>query len=392
MIKVLIVFGTRPEAIKMAPVVMEFKRHPKRFKTMVCVTAQHRQMLDDLLRLFKIKPDYDLNIMQENQSPFEITQLVLQRIKPVLTKEKPTIVLVQGDTTTAMATSLAAYYLKIKVGHVEAGLRTNDKYAPFPEEINRRITSVIADYHFAPTKRAKQNLLKEGIPIKNIFVTGNTVIDALFYILKTTKKLNIPVLDKISTKKKLILLTCHRRENFGKPMLNIFTAVRKIAETRRDVEIIYPVHPNPNVWGPAHKILGNIKNVHLIPPVRYEVFCHLMKRANLILTDSGGIQEEAPSLGKPVLILREVTERPEAVESGTARIVGTNQNRIYRETMRLLNDIRFYRRMSRANNPFGDGKASKQVSTILSSKKVSQSNKNAESSQLRSFQIDQTHH
>ncbi|MEO0225601.1 MAG: UDP-N-acetylglucosamine 2-epimerase (non-hydrolyzing) [candidate division WOR-3 bacterium] len=356
--KVFIVFGTRPEAIKMAPVVMELKKHPKKFRTVVCVTAQHRQMLDDLLDLFNIKPDYDLNIMQENQSPFEVTQLVLKRIKPVLLKEKPDIVLVQGDTTTTMATALAAYYLKIKVGHIEAGLRTNDKYAPFPEEINRRITTVIADYHFAPTKRARENLLKEGIPAKNIFVTGNTVIDALFYILRKTKNIKIPVLEKIRPDKKIILLTCHRRESFGRPIVEIFRAVHRIAEKRKDVEIIYPVHPNPNVKILAYKMLGKLKNVHLIPPVRYDLFCHLMKNAYLILTDSGGIQEEAPSLGKPVLVLREVTERPEAIEAGTSRIVGMDRNRILRETFRLLNNKRLYSRMSHIKNPFGDGKSS----------------------------------
>lgn len=363
--KILVVFGTRPEAIKMAPVVMELKQHPRKFKTVVCVTAQHRQMVDDLLRLFRIRPDYDLDIMQDNQTPFEVTQLVLKRIKPVLLKEKPDIVLFQGDTTTTMATALAAYYLRIKVGHVEAGLRTNDKYAPFPEEINRRITSVIADYHFAPTKGARDNLRREGVPAKSIVVTGNTVIDALFYTLRTTKRVRIPILEKISPNKKIILVTCHRRENFGKPMQSTFRAIKKIAKTRPDVEIIYPVHPNPNVKVPAYRILGMTPNIHLLPPVRYEVFCHLMKRAYLILTDSGGIQEEAPSLGKPVLVLRNTTERPEAVESGTARIVGTNENRIVRETLRLLRHGGSYHAMSQARNPFGNGRASARMRRFI---------------------------
>lgn len=363
--KVLLVFGTRPEAIKMAPVVLELKKYPKKFKTIVCVTAQHREMLDDLLQLFRIRPDYDLDIMQRKQTPFEITQLVLKRIKPVLLREKPDMVLVQGDTTTTMATALAAYYLKIKVGHVEAGLRTHDKYAPFPEEVNRRITSVIADLHFAPTKRARENLLREGIPSKNIFVTGNTVIDALFYVLKKTRKMKIPILERIDPKKKIILVTCHRRESFGKPMQNIFRAIKKIAQTRPDVEIIYPVHPNPNVKIPARRILGNVQNIHLIPPVRYEVFCHLMKRSYLILTDSGGIQEEAPSLGKPVLVLRDVTERPEAVEAGIARIVSTNEKRIVRETLRLLKHGQSHHTMSRARSPFGNGLASSRMRRLI---------------------------
>jgi UDP-N-acetylglucosamine 2-epimerase (non-hydrolysing) len=322
-------------------------------------------MLDGLLQLFRIRPDYDLDIMQRKQTPFEITQLVLRRIKPVLLREKPDMVLVQGDTTTTMATALAAYYLKIKVGHVEAGLRTHDKYAPFPEEINRQMTSVIADLHFAPTKRARENLLREGIPSKSIFVTGNTVIDALFYVLKKTRKMKIPILERIDPKKKIILVTCHRRENFGKPMQNIFRAIKKIARARPDVEIIYPVHPNPNVKIPAHRILGKIANIHLIPPVRYEVFCQLMKRAYLILTDSGGIQEEAPSLGKPVLVLRDVTERPEAVEAGTAHIVGTCSNAIKTTILRNLTPFAERAPLHLGTSVFGNGEAAIRITRIL---------------------------
>lgn len=365
------IFGTRPEAIKMAPVILELKKYPERFKSLVCVTAQHRQMLDQVLNLFDIKPDYDLDIMRPGQNLFDITCNVLQGLKDVLEKTKPDLVLVHGDTTTTMAASMAAYYCQIPVGHVEAGLRTHNKYAPFPEEINRRITGALADFHFAPTKGARQNLLNEGTPAETITVTGNTVIDALLKIagkiqedpkLHSSLESNFTFLDPA---KKLILVTGHRRENFGEGFENICYALSDIVRLHPDVEILYPVHLNPNVQEPVKRILGPLKNIHLIKPADYLPFVYLMNRAYLIITDSGGVQEEAPSLGKPVLVMRDSTERPEAVDAGTVILVGTDRQRIVSETSRLLSDLGAYSAMSLAHNPYGDGKAVERIVNSL---------------------------
>ncbi len=368
MTKVLTVFGTRPEAIKLAPVLVELAKHQNEVVSKICVTAQHREMLDPFLKIFEIKPDYDLNIMRPNQSLFEVTTRALTGLKDVLETERPDIVLVQGDTTTAFAAALAAFYCKIPVGHVEAGLRTLDKYRPFPEEINRRLISHLADLHFAPTARAKENLLAEGIDISSIFVTGNTVIDALFMILDRTKPQD-PLQDlELDPNKRLILVTAHRRENFGEGLVNICRALKKIVRQAPDVEIVYPVHLNPNVRSTAEKFLRGVKRVHLIEPLDYIAFVHLMKRAYLILTDSGGIQEEAPSLGKPVLVLRETTERPEAIEAGVAKLVGTKTENIVEATLQLLQDTQEYKKMASAQNPFGDGMAAKRIVHILLNK------------------------
>lgn len=369
MIKVLSIFGTRPEAIKMSPVVKEIGKHSERFENKVCVTAQHRQMLDQVLNLFSINPDYDLNIMKHEQDLFDVTCNVLKNLKPILEKEQPDIILVQGDTTTAMATSIAAYYCKIKVGHVEAGLRTNNKYSPFPEEINRKITGALADLHFAPTESSRQNLLREGIADNTVFVTGNTVIDAL---LIATNMINSNAEIKnhldvnfsfLNPKKRLILVTGHRRENFGERFENMCIALAEIAQRHQNVEILYPVHLNPNIQEPVRRILGNkkLKNIHLVEPVDYLPFVYLMSRSYLIITDSGGIQEEAPSLGKPVLVTRETTERPEAVTAGTVRLIGTDKQKIVEETSLLLKDIDTYKQMSMSHNPYGDGKAAVRI-------------------------------
>ncbi len=371
--KILSIFGTRPEAIKMAPVIKELEKRPDIFKSLVCVTAQHRQMLDQVLNLFDIKPDYDLNIMKPGQDLFDVTCNVLKGLKAVLEKERPDMVLVHGDTTTTMAASLAAYYCKIKVGHVEAGLRTHNKYAPFPEEINRKVTGSLADLHFAPTEAARQNLLREGVPEETIFVTGNTVIDALLSVVRMIEQkpdLRTQLDERFSfldPDKRLILVTGHRRENFGQGFENICHALAEIARMHPDVEILYPVHLNPNVQEPVKRILGNNghTNVHLIEPVDYLPFVYLMNRSYLIITDSGGVQEEAPSLGKPVLVMRDTTERPEAVEAGTVILVGTIQSRIIEKSTRLLTDIVFYRNMSNAYNPYGNGKAAILVSAII---------------------------
>jgi UDP-N-acetylglucosamine 2-epimerase (non-hydrolysing) len=369
MLKILTVCGTRPEAIKMAPVIKELEKNKDRFKSIVCVTAQHRQMLDQVLDLFDIRPDHDLNIMKPDQDLFDVTCNVLQGVKPVLKKECPDIVLVHGDTTTTMAGALASYYSKITVGHVEAGLRTHNKFAPFPEEINRKITGALADIHFAPTETAKQNLLDEGVDEGAVFVTGNTVIDALLDVsgmiesrpeLKRQLDNEFPMIDP---EKKLILITGHRRENFGEGFENICSALAEIARANQSVELLYPVHWNPHVQEPVNRILGqgDLKNIHLIPPVDYLPFVYLMNRSYLIITDSGGVQEEAPSLGKPVLVMRETTERPEAVSAGTVKLVGTNRGRIVEEVMKLLNNVNEYQVMSMAHNPYGDGKAAKRI-------------------------------
>ena len=375
MIKVLSVFGTRPEAIKMAPLIKELEKYPEQFANRVCVTAQHREMLDQVLNLFAIRPDYDLDIMRPGQDLFDITSNVLQGLKSVLGRENPDIVLVHGDTTTTMATTIASFYCSTKVGHVEAGLRTHNKNAPFPEEINRRVTGAIADLHFAPTPAARENLLKEGIADTAIFVTGNTVVDAL---LSVTEMINRDAsLQKrfssdfsfLDQGKKLILVTGHRRENFGKGFENICCALADIAQTYPNVEILYPVHLNPNVQEPVKRILGGgrLSNIHLIEPVDYLPFVYLMNRSHLIITDSGGVQEEAPSLGKPVLVMRETTERPEAVTAGTVRLVGTDRKKIVEEATLLLENREAYESMSMAHNPYGDGRAAERIVMALRS-------------------------
>jgi UDP-N-acetylglucosamine 2-epimerase (non-hydrolysing) len=362
--KTAVVFGTRPEAIKMAPVVKELER--RSLEHVVIVTAQHREMLDQKLEVFHIKPAYDLDIMQHDQDLFYITGAVLTEIKPVLVKERPDVLLVQGDTTTTFAASLASFYLRIPVGHVEAGLRTWNKLNPYPEEINRQLTTRLADFHFPPTEWAARNLVNEGVRKDQIFVTGNTVIDALLSIVDPAYRFTEPPLNHINfSERRVILLTSHRRENFGEPMREIFSACRTIVETYTDVELVYPVHPNPNVRKAAGEILSGVPRVHLIEPMEYRPFVQLMNKAYLILTDSGGIQEEAPSLGKPVLVLRKTTERPEAIEAGTARLVGTDRETILREAERLLTNRNAYHDMATRSNPYGDGKAAGRIVDIL---------------------------
>ena len=365
--KTLTIFGTRPEAIKLAPLVKELQKQ-EAVTSRVCVTAQHREMLDQVLQLFKIKCDWDLDLMRKDQSLFDITARALQSLERVLKEERPDIVLVQGDTTTAFVASLAAYYLKIKIGHVEAGLRTADKFNPFPEEINRRLADVLADLWFAPTEKAKENLVQEGFPPGRIFVTGNTVIDALFLILEQqsrTKRLVLSDFGLATDDSRLILVTGHRRESFGKGFEQICYGLKKIAEHNKDIQIVYPVHLNPHVRDPVHRILGDVANIHLIEPLDYGRFAFLMSQCYLILTDSGGIQEEAPALGKPVLVMRDKTERPEAIEAGTAKLVGTNSERIFLESQKLLDDHIKYKQMARRANPFGDGRAAKRIVDIL---------------------------
>lgn len=367
--KILCVFGTRPEAIKLAPVVLELRSRAE-FQVSVCVTAQHREMLDQVLETFAIRPDYDLGIMRPGQDLFELTARCLTGLRDVLEKEQPAWVVVQGDTTTVLAAALAAFYLGLRVAHVEAGLRTFDKRRPFPEEINRRLASHVADLHFAPTETARRNLRSEGVPDESIFVTGNTVVDALLYVREKYRGRwpAPPGMRALSSKeapgKRLVLVTGHRRESFGPGFERICEALRRIAE-RPDVEVVYPVHLNPNVHGPVFRILGNSPNVQLLEPAPYVPFVGLMESAFLILTDSGGIQEEAPSLGKPVLVMREVTERPEAVEAGTVRLVGTDVERIVSAVGELLDDPAAYQRMSRAHNPYGDGQAAGRIANIL---------------------------
>ncbi len=362
--KIAIVFGTRPEAIKMAPIVKECEKRKLDFVTIV--TAQHREMLDQKLEVFGIVPDYDLDIMQANQDLFYVTSSVINEMKPILMKEKPDVILVQGDTTTTFATSLAAFYLKIPVGHVEAGLRTWNKYNPFPEEINRQLTTRLADFHFAPTEWSKNNLINEGVDISKIFVTGNTVIDALLMIVDPNFQFEEKLLNEIDYKnRKVILLTSHRRENFGEPMSQTFSACRHLVETNPDVELIYPVHPNPNVQKMANEVFKSAERIRLIEPLDYRPFVQLMNKAYLIMTDSGGVQEEAPSLGKPVLVLRKTTERPEAIEVGTAKLVGTDKEMIINEAQRLLSDKTAYLEMSTKANPYGDGKAAERIIDII---------------------------
>ena len=374
--KILIVFGTRPEAIKMAPVVKGFQAAAPHCKTVVCVTAQHREMLDQVLKLFDIVPEHDLNIMKPGQDLFDITGNILAGLKGVLATEKPDLVLVHGDTTTTLAASLAAYYSGVPVGHVEAGLRTGNKRAPFPEEINRKLTGAIADLHFAPTEAARANLLREGVDPSTIHVTGNTVIDALLSVvpkLQNDAQLKADLDAKfafLDASKKLILVTGHRRENFGEGFENICNALADIAASAPDVEVLYPVHLNPNVRKPVADILAarKLANVHLIDPVDYLPFVYLMNRAHIIITDSGGVQEEAPSLGKPVLVMRDTTERPEAVEAGTVKLVGTSRAAIVKETLNLLQNPQDYARMSQAHNPYGDGQAVGRIIEVVLSK------------------------
>lgn len=362
--KVMLVFGTRPEAIKMAPLVKGLQACSS-LQAVVCVTAQHREMLDQVLRLFNIVPEHDLNIMKPGQDLFDITRNILQGLKDVFQQEQPDLVLVHGDTTTTLAASLAAYYARIPVGHVEAGLRTGNKHAPFPEEMNRRLTSALADIHFAPTPASQANLLREGISANSIHVTGNTVIDTLLAVvekLRSDQALQADFAQRFSfldPQRRLVLVTGHRRENFGDGFQNICNALADIASEHPDVQVLYPVHLNPNVRQPVNDILAarGLANVYLIDPVDYLPFVYLMDRAHIIVTDSGGIQEEAPSLGKPVLVMRDTTERPEAVEAGTVKLVGTSRERIVSEARRLLMDEQAYASMARAHNPYGDGKA-----------------------------------
>lgn len=361
MIKVMTVFGTRPEAIKMAPVVLELQKHADRIQTIVAVTAQHRQMLDQVLDLFQITPDYDLDIMSQGQTLYDITTKSLMGLKDVLAKEKPDLVLVHGDTTTTFAGALASYYQQVPVGHVEAGLRTGDIYSPFPEEMNRKLTGAIAAIHFAPTATAKANLLKENVNPSHIYVTGNTVIDALMTTVAGDYDFGDDLKDVDFHNHRVILLTTHRRENLGEPMRHIYKALRRIIEEIPDTEIVFPVHRNPLVRKVVEEELAGVDRIHLIDPMEYEPFANLMSLSSLVLTDSGGIQEEAPSLGKPVLVLRNTTERPEAVEAGTVRLIGTDKDVIYAETKRLLTDQAAYDAMSNAVNPYGDGKASQRI-------------------------------
>lgn len=362
-IKVLTVFGTRPEAIKMAPLVKELEKYPETFKSVVCVTAQHRQMLDQVLKLFDIKPDFDLNIMKPNQNLWTITSEVLLLMKDVFDECKPDIVLVHGDTTTSMAAALSAFYARIPVGHVEAGLRTFDKHYPFPEEINRVFADAVCTYHFAPTETSMENLVKSAIPQEHIYKTGNTVIDALLHTVENNKA-DLSYIG-LNPDLKTILLTSHRRENFGEPIKNICKAVLELVEKNKDIQVVYPVHLNPNVQQPVKELLGGKERILLIDPMEYAPFCSLMKEAHIIMTDSGGVQEEAPSLGKPVLVLRSTTERPEAVEYGTVKLVGTGTNKIVEEVQKLLDSQDEYKKMSESINPYGDGLACQRIVEII---------------------------
>lgn len=362
MLKVMTVFGTRPEAIKMAPVVLELKKHPEEIQTIVAVTAQHRQMLDQVLRLFEIDTDYDLDIMSQGQTLYDITTRSLIGLRDVMEKEKPDLVLVHGDTTTTFAGALAAYYQQIPVGHVEAGLRTGNIYSPFPEEMNRKLTGSIAAIHFSPTEMAKENLIQENVDKNNIFITGNTVIDALMTTVDEGYDFEDEELRRVDFRNhRIILLTTHRRENLGEPMRHIYKALRQIIEEIPDTEIVFPVHRNPLVRKVVEEELAGVDRIHLIDPLEYEPFANLMHHSYLVLTDSGGIQEEAPSLGKPVLVLRDTTERPEAVKAGTVRLIGTDRDVVYDETKRLLTDVEAYKEMSNAVNPYGDGMAAKRI-------------------------------
>ena len=380
--KVVLVFGTRPEAIKMAPIVKEFQKHPDEFKTIVCVTGQHREMLDQVLNIFEITPDYDLNIMKQGQDLYDITSRVLTGMRDVLRESQPDIVLVHGDTTTSMASALAAFYQQIPVGHIEAGLRTHNIYSPWPEEMNRQITSRITTCHFSPTLLSKQNLLDEGIRESSITVTGNTVIDALYMVvdkIKNNKELNKELesilkqtgydINRLQNGRKLILITGHRRENFGNGFISMCHAIRALREKYLEVDFVYPMHLNPNVRSAIHEVFGDnlsgLSNMFFIEPLEYLSFVCLMEKATVVLTDSGGIQEEAPALGKPVLVMRNTTERPEALEAGTAKLVGTNYDRIVNEVSALLDNRDYYDQRSQAVNPYGDGFACRRIVEVL---------------------------
>lgn len=358
-IKVMTVFGTRPEAIKMAPLVLELQKQSQRFEAITTVSAQHREMLDQVLDIFHIKPDYDLNIMHARQTLTDITSNVLINLDKILKEAKPDIVLVHGDTTTTFAASVAAFYNQIPIGHVEAGLRTWEKYSPYPEEMNRQMTDAMTDLYFAPTNQSKANLLKENHKEDNIYITGNTAIEALKQTVD--KEYHHDILDKVSPDNKLILLTMHRRENQGEPMRRVFKVIREVVESREDVEVIYPVHLSPAVQEVAKEILGNTERIHLISPLDVVDFHNLAARSYFIMTDSGGVQEEAPSLGKPVLVLRDTTERPEGVEAGTLKLVGTESEKVKKEMEELLDNDAEYQRMAQAKNPYGDGKASERI-------------------------------
>ncbi len=380
---VMLVFGTRPEAIKMAPLVKEFQKHPDTFKTIVCVTGQHRQMLDQVLQLFEITPDYDLNIMKQGQDLYDVTARVLVGMRDVLKEAQPDVVLVHGDTTTSTAAALATFYQQIPVGHVEAGLRTHNIYSPWPEEMNRQITGRIATYNFAPTPLSRENLLREAVTPESITVTGNTVIDALYWVVNKIKedtKLNDELknllaqagydVTRLDSGKKLVLITGHRRENFGDGFINMCTAIRDLTEKYPDVDFVYPMHLNPNVRKPIHEVFGedlsNLGNMFFIEPLEYLSFVYLMEKSNIVLTDSGGIQEEAPGLGKPVLVMRDTTERPEALHAGTVKLVGTDYDKIVTEVSTLLDDAKAYEKMSHAVNPYGDGLACGRIVDTLS--------------------------
>ena len=380
--KVMLVFGTRPEAIKMAPLVKEFQKQPKRVETVVCVTGQHREMLDQVLKIFDIKPDYDLNIMKQGQDLYDVTARVLTGMRDVLKEVKPDVVLVHGDTTTSTAAALAAFYQQIPVGHVEAGLRTHNIYSPWPEEMNRLLTGRLATYHFSPTPLSRNNLIKESINDRNIIVTGNTVIDALYWVvdkIKNNKELDNELesvlskagydVNRLDNGKKLVLITGHRRENFGDGFINMCTAIKDLTVKYPDLDFVYPMHLNPNVRKPIHEVFGEnlsgLKNMFFIEPLEYLSFVYLMEKSSIVLTDSGGIQEEAPGLGKPVLVMRDTTERPEALDAGTVKLVGTDYNKIVNEVSSLIDDKAAYEKMSKAVNPYGDGLACGRIVNAL---------------------------
>ena len=380
--KVMLVFGTRPEAIKMAPLVKEFQKQPKRVETVVCVTGQHREMLDQVLKIFDIKPDYDLNIMKQGQDLYDVTARVLTGMRDVLKEVKPDVVLVHGDTTTSTAAALAAFYQQIPVGHVEAGLRTHNIYSPWPEEMNRLLTGRLATYHFSPTPLSRNNLIKESVDDRNIIVTGNTVIDALYWVvdkIKNNKELDNELEDilskagydvnRLNNGKKLVLITGHRRENFGDGFINMCTAIKDLTVKYPDLDFVYPMHLNPNVHKPIHEVFGEnlsgLKNMFFIEPLEYLSFVYLMEKSSIVLTDSGGIQEEAPGLGKPVLVMRDTTERPEALDAGTVKLVGTDYNKIVNEVSSLIDDKAAYEKMSKAVNPYGDGLACGRIVNAL---------------------------
>mgnify|MGYP003238450164 FL=1 len=380
--KVMLVFGTRPEAIKMAPLVKEFQKQPKRVETVVCVTGQHREMLDQVLKIFDIKPDYDLNIMKQGQDLYDVTARVLTGMRDVLKEVKPDVVLVHGDTTTSTAAALAAFYQQIPVGHVEAGLRTHNIYSPWPEEMNRLLTGRLATYHFSPTPLSRNNLIKESVDDRNIIITGNTVIDALYWVvdkIKNNKELNNELenilskagydVNRLNNGKKLVLITGHRRENFGDGFINMCTAIKDLTVKYPDLDFVYPMHLNPNVRKPIHEVFGEnlsgLKNMFFIEPLEYLSFVYLMEKSSIVLTDSGGIQEEAPGLGKPVLVMRDTTERPEALDAGTVKLVGTDYNKIVNEVSSLIDDKAAYEKMSKAVNPYGDGLACGRIVNAL---------------------------